>query len=654
VSRIKRGVLALVIAFLALGVSARPAERAQILPGFAILGDSGSDEYRADDNRGGTYAATTLNWMELLVRYRGVNAGAWGTRPEPRRSGYAQNWARSGARASDVLSGGQASGVAAQVAAGAVSHVLLMAGINDFAIWNGTYQEIYNGSLAGQALTAKLNAIVADLRAAIEAMQTAGPVTIFLANVVDRGYPGSKFASTFPDPARRQIVSDAIATLNGQIAALSAATGSVLVDIHGYGLLVQQRVDANGILMVGGEPIQLFAIGDQPHHMILGDDEHAGTVASGLLANFVLESLNAHGFAIAPFTEEEIVRNAGIVGADIVAPSLALTSPVSLATVSGMVSVTAAASDDVGVAGVQFLLDGAALGSEDTSAPYSTSWSTSLPDNGVHTLSAIARDAAGNRSTAEPITITVHNLDTSAPLVSLTSPSSDTTVAGTFTISAFASDDVGVAGVTFLRDGAALGPEDTAAPYSVAVQTDYTQNGPWTLSARARDAAGNMTTSSPRTITVANLGIIDTFAPSSFFVTQGTHTSGRVEDAGSNDNVYLTVKSTTGSGTRYANTELTFDATPDAPLRLDIAVSVSSSASGTALRISAFNVSTGAWTPVSSTSVERTEVTRTASLTTTAVNYRDASGRVRVLVEGSRSSGTFTLSLDQVRLSIWR
>src|SRR5215208_170589 len=43
--------------------------------GIGILGDSNSDEYQADDGRGGKYNATTLNWVELLVRDRGLNFG---------------------------------------------------------------------------------------------------------------------------------------------------------------------------------------------------------------------------------------------------------------------------------------------------------------------------------------------------------------------------------------------------------------------------------------------------------------------------------------------------------------------------------------------------------------------------------------------------
>ena len=97
------------------------------------------------------------------------------------------------------------------------------------------------------------------------------------------------------------------------------------------------------------------------------------------------------------------------VTADTSAPSVSLTAPAGGATVSGTVNVTATASDNVGVSGVQFRLDGADLNAEDTSSPYSTSWSTGAVPNGTHTLTAIARDAAGNRTTATTVTVTVTN-----------------------------------------------------------------------------------------------------------------------------------------------------------------------------------------------------------------------------------------------------
>src|SRR5207248_4699384 len=79
------------------------------------------------------------------------------------------------------------------------------------------------------------------------------------------------------------------------------------------------------------------------------------------------------------------------------------------ATIRGTVTVSANASDNVGVAGVQFLLDGANLGAEVTAAPYAVSWGTTVAANGIHTLTARARDAAGNQTTASAVTVPVSN-----------------------------------------------------------------------------------------------------------------------------------------------------------------------------------------------------------------------------------------------------
>src|SRR5947207_13656173 len=90
-------------------------------------------------------------------------------------------------------------------------------------------------------------------------------------------------------------------------------------------------------------------------------------------------------------------------------PTVAVTAPASGATVSGTsVPVNASASDNVGVAGVQFKLDGVNLGAE-TTGPYSLTWDTTAAANGPHTLTAVARDAAGNTTTSAPVTVTVNN-----------------------------------------------------------------------------------------------------------------------------------------------------------------------------------------------------------------------------------------------------
>ena len=74
-----------------------------------------------------------------------------------------------------------------------------------------------------------------------------------------------------------------------------------------------------------------------------------------------------------------------------------------------IVNVTADASDDVGVAGVQFLVDGVDSGPEVTAAPYVLAWDSRGVANGAHTLTARVRDAAGNSTLSAPVTVNVAN-----------------------------------------------------------------------------------------------------------------------------------------------------------------------------------------------------------------------------------------------------
>ena len=95
---------------------------------------------------------------------------------------------------------------------------------------------------------------------------------------------------------------------------------------------------------------------------------------------------------------------------DTTPPTVSLTAP-SGGSVSGTISVTATAADNVGVSAVQFRRDGVDLGSDNTS-PYSVSWNTSTTPNGAHTLTAVALDAAGNATTSTSVNVTVANVPT--------------------------------------------------------------------------------------------------------------------------------------------------------------------------------------------------------------------------------------------------
>jgi glucose/arabinose dehydrogenase len=240
---------------------------------------------------------------------------------------------------------------------------------------------------------------------------------------------------------------------------------------------------------------------------------------------------------------------------DTMPPTVNITAP-SAGNVSGTINVTANANDNIGVAGVQFLLDGASLGAEDIAAPYSVSWNTTTATNGNHNLTAFARDAAGNTTTSAVITVNVNNIpDTQSPTVDITAPAAGN-VSGTINVTANASDNIGVAGVQFLLDGANLGVEDVAAPYSVSWITTGTANGVHTLTAKARDAAGNNTTSLPVTVTVNNTNLV---AALSFNENTGTIAN----DNSGNNNTGTLTNGPTWSATGKYGSAILFDGTND-------------------------------------------------------------------------------------------
>jgi hypothetical protein len=119
---------------------------------------------------------------------------------------------------------------------------------------------------------------------------------------------------------------------------------------------------------------------------------------------YVVKARDAAGNVGPPSNEAS-----GTPTADSTPPTVSITAPAGGATVSGTTSITANASDDVGVLGVQFRLDGANLGTEDTATPYAFSWDTTTASNGSHTLTAVARDAGGNTTTSASVTVTVSN-----------------------------------------------------------------------------------------------------------------------------------------------------------------------------------------------------------------------------------------------------
>ena len=168
---------------------------------------------------------------------------------------------------------------------------------------------------------------------------------------------------------------------------------------------------------------------------------------------------------------------------------------------SSTLTLTANASDtQSGIASVQFFVDGRSI-AKTTTAPYSISWNTKNI-SGRHTIKVVARDGAGNVRTSAPVAVKFV-LDKTPPSVTLNPPSPS--VFGVQPLTAVASDTKGsgIASVQFLLDGHKSLGIATTAPYST-IWWDTTKGspGPHSLTAVARDRAGNVRTSAVMSTTV--------------------------------------------------------------------------------------------------------------------------------------------------------
>jgi Ca2+-binding RTX toxin-like protein len=163
-------------------------------------------------------------------------------------------------------------------------------------------------------------------------------------------------------------------------------------------------------------------------------------------------------------------------------PTLEITSPAAGSTVSGTVTISAQSTGTV--TGVEFLVDGASLGTDWNPADgWSHSWDTTSYADGGHTVSAVARnDGRANDS----VDVTVDNFVPPVPTLTITSPAAGSTVSGTVLIQATSTGTV--TGVEFLVDGASLGTDwNPADGWSRSWDTTQSTNGGHTISVVARN-----------------------------------------------------------------------------------------------------------------------------------------------------------------------
>lgn len=100
-------------------------------------------------------------------------------------------------------------------------------------------------------------------------------------------------------------------------------------------------------------------------------------------------------------------------------------------------------------------------------------------------------------------TIALATPDTTPPATALSAPAAGGVLYATQTLTATATDAVGVTKVEFYIDGQ-LRSTDTSSPYSYTIDTNTLSNGAHNLQTKAYDAAGNVGTSATVNVTVKN------------------------------------------------------------------------------------------------------------------------------------------------------
>ena len=166
-----------------------------------------------------------------------------------------------------------------------------------------------------------------------------------------------------------------------------------------------------------------------------------------------------------------------------------VSASVSSSTIKGIATVSAAATDNVGVVRVE-LYAGSTLVASESAAPYTFSWDSSTRADGAVALVVKAYDAAGNVG-SKTFNVTVANnstADSTAPVVTVGNPKAGSTISGNVAVTVAASDNVAVTSTSLYIDGALKASGNGALSYTWNTRKAPGQH---TVTATARDAAGN-------------------------------------------------------------------------------------------------------------------------------------------------------------------
>jgi Bacterial Ig domain len=184
-------------------------------------------------------------------------------------------------------------------------------------------------------------------------------------------------------------------------------------------------------------------------------------------------------------------------------PAATVTSPLDWSLAAKTVTVTANVTGAAGPFSAQLLVDGAAVGFPDTTAPYTFQWDTTKAVGGSHTVAVSVKDSLNRTGTSAALHETVDN---TAPTAIMFQPSANARITGPATLQVSASDAYGVKSVQLRVDGAPVGALLTAPDpgqlylYTTTYDTSQLAAGSHAVSAVVTDNAGNTATPAPVTI----------------------------------------------------------------------------------------------------------------------------------------------------------
>ena len=276
--------------------------------------------------------------------------------------------------------------------------------------------------------------------------------------------------------------------------AAAVVSGSITIEIDAFD---NEKVDKVEIIIDGS-----FSVVDQssPYEYVWNTTTYAEDMDHFIAATVTDSSGNTTNLMpVTVFVDNDI----NIIN-DTTPPSIVLTNPAANQTVSGDISVTASAFDNIEVDRVEFYHNNILFNS-DNSHPYEVSWDTHQEtEDSEHIWHAKAYDSSNLETQSQAIAVYVNNEDNILPTGFIAQPYAGQLVSGNVEILISAFDNIGVSSVDLYINGENI-ISLTNAPYSHLWNTDNTiEDSQNFISAKINDEQGNSFNVPPIAVTVNN------------------------------------------------------------------------------------------------------------------------------------------------------